>query len=68
MRWVGRKRLVRLHLEGAAPSLEGLLVGTVNGHYHMKTPKMLEAVGHTAALEGELLVPRERVLFIQTMP
>jgi hypothetical protein len=66
-----RKRLVRLHLEGSNPSLEGLLVGWPNrnaGHYVLKMAQMIERVDAAVTLDGVAVrVPRERVVFVQEL-
>lgn len=65
MRW--RKRLVRLHLLDAQPSFEGILVGRIGGHYQLEAPKMLVSEDQTQTLDGSVLVPAERVLFVQVL-
>lgn len=68
MSWWRRKpKRVRLHLAGAAPSLSGILVGCVGGHYVLRTPSVLESEDQTVRLEGHLEVPREQVWFVQVM-
>lgn len=67
MMMVRRKRLVRLHLDGDKPSLEGILAGQPAGHYRLLKPVMLRAAGQSDELDGELLVPRERVVFVQEL-
>lgn len=62
-----RRRHVRLHLAGDAPSVEGIFVGFWAGHYVLHTPAVLEAVDKTRSLEGNLRVPRDRVLFVQEL-
>lgn len=60
-----RKRLVRLHMREQAPSVEGVLTRQWAGHYVIAAPKVLESAEVTHELEGELFVPRERVLYVQ---
>lgn len=62
-----RKRLVRLHLQDGAPSIEGFLLGQAAGHYQLAAPKLLEAQERTLELAGEAWVPRERVLYVQVL-
>lgn len=62
-----RKRLVRLHLTGDQPSFEGVLVGRMDGHYQLQAPKLLVSEDQTQTLDGSVLVPRERVLFVQVL-
>lgn len=65
--WLWRRRLVRLHMVGDAPSVEGILVGVVAGHYRLLKVSLLEAEGRTHDLDGEAWVPRERVLLVQRL-
>lgn len=66
-----RRRLVRLHLEGDNPSLEGVLVGWPKwhaGHYVLRLPQLIEATDRTVSLDGRSVrVPRERVVFCQEL-
>lgn len=62
-----KKRRVRLHLKNDAPSIEGILVGTVDGHYLLKIPRVLKAAGDTITLDGDVEVPRSNVLFLQRL-
>lgn len=57
--------MVRLHLTDNAPSVEGILERRVDGHYLIRAPKLLEGIDRTVSIEGDLLVPRERVLYVQ---
>lgn len=73
-RWLGRllyalrgKRRVRLHLVDPHPTVEGVLVGRWCGHYVLVLPKLLNDEGKTLALEGDLEVPAERVVFVQVL-
>jgi hypothetical protein len=63
-----RRRRVRLHLKNNAPSIDGLLVGTVDGHYHLKIARLVTA-GDDAdvQLDGDIEVPRLNVLFLQRL-
>lgn len=62
-----RRRRVRLHLKDGAPSLDGLLVGSVDGHYLLKVARLVRAADETISLDGEVEVPRRNVLFIQRL-
>jgi hypothetical protein len=62
-----KKRRVRLHLKDNAPSVEGVLVANVDGHYLLKVPKVLNGTEDTISLGGDLEVPRSNVLFIQRL-
>lgn len=60
------KRLVIVH-QHDGPSIEGIRVG-FSWHWHeirLANAKLLEAEGQSVPLEGEVRVPRERVLFTQ---
>lgn len=66
------KRLVRVHLAGDAPSLEGLLVTPrtrrTGNHYVLELASVVEAENRTIKLEGErVMIPRERVVFVQEL-
>jgi hypothetical protein len=66
-----RRRLVRLHLNDNQPSIEGILVGSPFGwadHYVLRTANVLADVDKTEELDGiDARVPRERVVFVQTL-
>lgn len=66
-----RSRLVRVHLEGDSPSLDGLLSRrrvSRGGHYILQVASVVEAPDRTLKLDGDrVLVPREKVLFIQEL-
>ena len=62
-----RRRRVRLHLKDGAPSLDGLLTGSVDGHYLLKVARLVRAADETISLDGEIEVPRRNVLFIQRL-
>jgi hypothetical protein len=64
--WRFRRRgVVRLHLENADHSYDGVLLGVAGGHYVLAKPKMIAGPERTIALDGLLEVPRERVLCVQ---
>lgn len=67
MRW-RRKRLVRMHLVGDEPSIEGILIGRTDGHYRIENANVIEASDKSHALEGWVLVPIRKVAFIQVIP
>jgi hypothetical protein len=63
-----KKRLVRLHLKGSEPSVEGFFVGFWAAHYVIRVPKVLVAEDRTESLDGEdLVVPRDNVAFMQRL-
>lgn len=51
-----RKRLVRLHMLDAAPSVEGVLTKIWRGHYVVAAPKVLEEPGVTHELDRKSVV------------
>jgi len=66
-----QRRLVRLHLDNNNPSIEGILVGSPLGwadHYVVRTASVLTAPDANVELDGvDVRVPRERVVFVQTL-
>ena len=60
-----RKRLVRVH-QADGPTLEGILLQR-RPDYRLAAPKMLETEDQTHSLDGEVEIPRERVLFVQLL-
>lgn len=66
--WWKRKRLVRVHLVGDEPSVEGILIGRTDGHYRIENANVIEAADKTHALEGWVLIPTRKVAFIQVIP
>lgn len=62
-----RRRMVRVHLKGDAPSMEGFYRGIWAGHYVLEVAKMHEAVDRAVPLEGLVEIPRGNVLFLQTV-
>ena len=59
------RRRVRLHLKDGSPSIEGVLFGTVDGHYLLKAARLLKSADETISLQGDVEVPRQNVLFLQ---
>lgn len=64
----GKRRMVRLHLDGADESVEGILDGIVDGHYLLLAPRLLETADRSRELSGSVMVPMSRVLFLQVNP
>lgn len=62
-----RRRLVRLHLVGQEPSIEGVFLGFTAGHYRLANASMIETAERTHVLDGEAWVPRDRVLYAQVV-
>lgn len=61
------KRRVRLHLKDGAPSIDGILVGNVDGHYILKVARVVKTADETISLDGDVEVPRRNVLFLQRL-
>lgn len=65
---IRRKRMVRLHMAGDAPSLEGVFCGFWAGHYRLRIASVMAGADKTIELEGpESRVPKERVVFMQVL-
>jgi hypothetical protein len=62
-----KKRRVRLHLKDNSPSLDGILVGSVDGHYVLKVARLVKAAEETISIQGDVEVPRRNVLFLQRL-
>jgi hypothetical protein len=60
------RRLVIVHQEDG-PSIEGVRVGYawIWQEVRLRKAKLLEAEGVSTELEGEVRIPRERILFSQ---
>lgn len=57
--------MVRLHCVDPYPSVDGVLVGMVAGHYRLLKPEVKVADQQTEQLAGELWVQKERVVYVQ---
>lgn len=67
-----RRKLVRVHLETEphvqVQSLDGVLWGRVAGHLVLRKPSVVAGEGASVELDGpEVLVPVDRVLFVQVL-
>lgn len=66
-----RRRLVRLHLIDPFPSIEGIWTNhgsvSADGHYRLLKPAVIAATDQTRPIDGEVWVPRERVIFVQRL-
>ena len=62
-----RRRRVRIHQLDPAPTIEGLLVRSVNGHYRLLKPVIWETADRSHPLEGEAWIPKGRVVFLETV-
>jgi hypothetical protein len=71
MLW-GRRRLVQVIQSGDGPTIEGVLVHKSLDCYRLRAAKLLvetddEHQVQTRPLDGEIEIPRERVLFVQLL-
>lgn len=59
--------LVRLHMKKDPRSFEGLLVGSIDGHYQLTNAKFLQDANreHDVAIDGETFVPKSDVHYVQ---
>lgn len=59
--------LVRLHQQKDQPSIDGLLLGIVEGHYRLINARVLRDTNreHDVPVDGEMFVPREQVVYVQ---
>jgi hypothetical protein len=59
--------LVRLHQQKGQPSIDGLLLGIVEGHYRLINARILRDTNreHDVPVDGEMFVPVTRVVYVQ---
>lgn len=62
-----RRRRVRIHQLGEAPTLEGILIGSLDNHYRLIRPVLWEAPNRSHDLDGEVWIPREKVVFVEVI-
>lgn len=65
-----KKRLVRVHFRevDSADSIEGILLGVQAGHYRLANARHLVADADASRqVDGEALIPKERVLYVQVI-
>lgn len=63
-------RRVRIHLRGGDGSdvtIEGFLDGRRGGHYILRRVQQIVGPGDEVALQGDVEVPEDRVLFLQVL-
>lgn len=66
--WKSRRKLVRLHMDGARPSLEGILIGFWADHYLLSQPQIIATSSESYALDGpEVRVPKTNVVFVEVL-
>lgn len=61
-----RRRRVRVH-QSNGPTIEGILVGSLDNHYRLLKPRLLESPTRTHDLDGEAWIPREKVILVETI-
>lgn len=59
--------LVRLHMKNDRRSFEGVLLGTVEGHYRLANARLLVDTNreHDIELDGDAFVPTGDVYYVQ---
>lgn len=62
-----RRRRVRVHQIDPGPTIEGILVSTLDSHYRLLRPVLWETPTRSHDLQGEAWIPRERVIFLETI-
>lgn len=65
--WKPRRRRVAFHHTDIDQSIEGIWAGMVDGHYHVLAPKLLMRENQSTQMQGELLIPRAKVAFLQVL-
>lgn len=62
-----RRRRVRIHQRGDLPTIEGILIGSLDNHYRLIRPVLIESASRSHDLSGEYWVPRENVVFVEVV-
>lgn len=62
------KHMVRVHLVGNEPSVEGVYMGRVGKHYRLEAARVIESEDRSYDITGSALIPVERVAFLQVLP
>jgi hypothetical protein len=52
---------------GDLPTLEGILVSSLDNHYRLLKPVLWESPNRSHELDSEAWVPRERVVFLEVL-
>jgi hypothetical protein len=63
-RW---RRLARVHFADGSPSIEGVVLEIVAGHYRVANAQVVQADGDPVPLDGEAWIPTAGVLFVQVL-
>lgn len=67
---IGRKKkLVRVHFRevDSTDSVEGILLGRRAGHYRLANARHISDTEQSRVVDGEALIPKERVLYLQVI-
>lgn len=64
---VFRKRRVRIHQLDPGPTVEGILIGSLDNHYRLLKPVIYESPTRSHDLAGEAWIPREKVILVETI-
>lgn len=59
--------MARIHLTQGEPSIEGVWMGRVGKHYRIAAARVIENEERSFDVSGEVLVPVERVAFVQVL-
>lgn len=62
-----KRRYVRVHLEGQTESIQGVLTGRTRDYLTLRAASVIGEQGSYQLEGSETLIPRSRVLFIQTI-
>lgn len=62
-----RRRYVRVHLEGQTESIQGVLTGRTRDYLTLRAATLVSETGSYQLDGSETLIPRSRVMFIQTI-
>jgi hypothetical protein len=61
-----KRRMARFHLTDDQPSIEGVYMGKVGlGHYRLEVASVINNESASYEVEGQILIPADRVVFIQ---
>jgi len=72
MSWFFRKRRVRLHLApipgiDAELDFEGVLTGIVDGHYQIRSAKLIQGSEQSFQLDNVVEIPTSRVWWLERL-
>lgn len=69
MKWFKQtEALVRVHLKGDSPSIEGIFLSFTGGHYFLANTRVVQGEEETISLGRDVVqIPATNVLFIQRL-